>query len=62
MAGQTVVRGQIVGYVGMSGRTTGPHLHYEVRIHSTPVNPHRYLRETLQQLAAAQSITNRFGN
>jgi len=47
MAGQTVVRGQVVGYVGMSGRTTGPHLHYEVRIRNTPVNPHKYLRATL---------------
>ena len=47
MAGQTVVRGQVIGYVGMSGRTTGSHLHYEVRIRSTPVNPHRYLRATL---------------
>ena len=61
-AGQQVTEGQVIGYVGMSGRSTGPHLHYEVRIHSTPVNPHRYLRETLQQLAAAQSISNRFGN
>ena len=47
MAGQTVVRGQVIGYVGMSGRTTGAHLHYEVRIHNTPVNPHKYLRATL---------------
>ena len=47
MTGQTVVRGQIIGYVGMSGRTTGPHLHYEVRIRNTPVNPHKYLRATL---------------
>jgi murein DD-endopeptidase MepM/ murein hydrolase activator NlpD len=47
MAGQTVVRGQVIGYVGMSGRTTGPHLHYEVRIRNTPVNPHKYLRATL---------------
>ena len=47
MAGQTVVRGQVIGYVGISGRTTGAHLHYEVRIHNSPVNPHKYLRETL---------------
>ncbi len=52
-AGQQVTRGQVIGYVGMSGRSTGPHLHYEVRIHNTPVNPHHYLQETIQQLAAA---------
>jgi murein DD-endopeptidase MepM/ murein hydrolase activator NlpD len=50
MAGQTVVRGQVIGYVGMSGRTTGAHLHYEVRIHNTPVNPHKYLRTTMAGL------------
>jgi murein DD-endopeptidase MepM/ murein hydrolase activator NlpD len=47
IAGQTVVRGQVIGYVGVSGRTTGAHLHYEVRIRNTPVNPHKYLRDTL---------------
>lgn len=47
MAGETVVRGQVIGYVGVSGRTTGANLHYEVRIHNTPVNPHKYLRSTL---------------
>ncbi len=50
IAGQTVVRGQVIGYVGHSGRTTGSHLHYEVRIHNTPVNPHKYLRVTLAEL------------
>jgi murein DD-endopeptidase MepM/ murein hydrolase activator NlpD len=34
----------------MSGRTTGAHLHYEVRIHNTPVNPHKYLRTTMAGL------------
>ena len=52
MEGQTVVRGQVIGYVGMSGRTTGANLHYEVRIHDTPVNPHKYLRATLSGLDA----------
>ncbi len=47
MAGQTVVRGQVIGYVGMTGRITGANLHYEVRIHNTPVNPHKYLRATM---------------
>jgi murein DD-endopeptidase MepM/ murein hydrolase activator NlpD len=51
--GERVSRGQVIGYVGTSGRSTGPHLHYEVRIRDTPVNPHKYLRETMQQLAAA---------
>jgi murein DD-endopeptidase MepM/ murein hydrolase activator NlpD len=56
--GQQVNRGQIIGYVGMTGRSTGPHLHYEVRIHNTPVNPYRYLQETMQQLATAQASTD----
>jgi len=46
-AGQRVQRGDVVGYVGESGRSTGPHLHYEVRINDTPVNPYKYLRMTL---------------
>jgi len=45
--GQHVQRGDIIGYVGLSGRSTGPHLHYEVRIHETAVNPYKYLRITL---------------
>jgi murein DD-endopeptidase MepM/ murein hydrolase activator NlpD len=46
-AGQAVHRGDIIGYVGDSGRSTGPHLHYEVRINDTPVNPYKYLRITV---------------
>jgi murein DD-endopeptidase MepM/ murein hydrolase activator NlpD len=57
-AGQEVREGQVIGYVGMSGRSTGPHLHYEVRIHNTPVNPHRYLRETMQQFASAAQLAD----
>ena len=43
--GMRVKRGDIIGYEGKSGRSTGPHLHYEVRINNTPVNPWRYLRD-----------------
>ena len=52
MAGQNVVRGQVIGYVGVSGRTTGANLHYEVRIHNTPVNPHKYLQSTMAGLGS----------
>ena len=47
IAGQEIHRGNIIGYIGLTGRSTGPHLHYEVRIHDTPVNPYKYLRITL---------------
>jgi len=47
--GQRVQRGDVIGYVGESGRSTGPHLHYEVRIYDTPVNPYKYLRTTFAQ-------------
>ena len=49
-AGQYIHRGDTIGYVGASGRATGPHLHYEVRINDVPVNPYKYLRLTMAHL------------
>jgi murein DD-endopeptidase MepM/ murein hydrolase activator NlpD len=54
--GQIVHRGDTLGYVGISGRSTGPHLHYEVRIFNTPVNPAKYLRLTVTQQIAAGAM------
>lgn len=41
--GETVQRGQFIGRVGSTGRSTGPHLHYEIRINDEPVDPLQYL-------------------
>jgi murein DD-endopeptidase MepM/ murein hydrolase activator NlpD len=49
-AGQYIHRGDTIGYVGSSGRSTGPHLHYEVRINDAPVNPYKYLRLTVARV------------
>jgi murein DD-endopeptidase MepM/ murein hydrolase activator NlpD len=42
--GQAVKQSQLIGAVGVTGRTTGPHLHYEVLVHETPVNPEKFLQ------------------
>jgi len=55
-AGQFIRRGDAVGYVGQSGRSTGPHLHYEVRIFNRPVNPSKYLRFSLNQQVASGAM------
>ncbi len=45
--GDRIKAGQSLGTVGSTGKTTGPHLHYEVRFHGRPVNPYSYLTKTL---------------
>lgn len=44
--GQRTHRGDVIGEVGHTGRSTGDHLHYEIRQNDRPVNPRRYLLET----------------
>ncbi len=54
-AGMRVKAGDVIGYEGDSGRSTGPHLHYEVRIYNTPVNPWRYLRNVAPVVKAVST-------
>jgi murein DD-endopeptidase MepM/ murein hydrolase activator NlpD len=51
--GQQVDKGAVLGKLGSTGRSTGPHLHYEVRVDGEPVDPERYLRAGAD-LAAAE--------
>ncbi len=50
-AGMMVTRGDTIGFVGLSGRSTGPHLHYEVWVHNNPVSPNKFLRMPSERFA-----------
>jgi murein DD-endopeptidase MepM/ murein hydrolase activator NlpD len=43
-AGDTVTRGQLIGEIGSTGRSTGPHLHFELRYNDKPINPRHFLK------------------
>src|SRR5579862_1679842 len=55
--GMHVKRGDVIGYEGNSGRSTGPHLHYEVRINNTPVDPWRFLKNVSPSATVEASAT-----
>jgi murein DD-endopeptidase MepM/ murein hydrolase activator NlpD len=46
VVGARIKRGEVVGYTGISGRSTGPHVHYEVRMNNAPINPWRYMKSS----------------
>jgi hypothetical protein len=58
-AGRVIGRGELIGTVGMSGYATGPHLHWEVNIGQTPVNPEQLMQNELLWIAPAY-VADRF--
>jgi murein DD-endopeptidase MepM/ murein hydrolase activator NlpD len=57
--GQEVRRSEIIGLTGATGRVTGPHLHYEVRVAGTPVNPYKYMGKPENTKAILQAQGSR---
>ncbi|MCH6554742.1 MAG: M23 family metallopeptidase, partial [Acidobacteria bacterium] len=54
--GTRVQRGDVIGYVGRTGRATAPSLHYEVRLNNHPLNPREFLRPSGIQVASLRSL------
>jgi murein DD-endopeptidase MepM/ murein hydrolase activator NlpD len=48
--GDSITRGQVMAFIGSTGRSTGPHLHYELRLNDRPINPRRFLPPEITEL------------
>lgn len=59
--GQEVRRGEVIALSGGTGRATGPHMHYEVRLHGTPVNPYRYLAASVHTPSRSMPVHSDLG-
>ncbi len=53
--GQNIARGDIIGWMGSTGRSTGPHLHYETRVNGRVIDPHNFWR-TQDDLQALEKL------